>query len=308
MNVLVLGAAGFIGRHLSAALVADGHQVCGFDRVPAHGSWPAAANWKVGDFANPVDIRAALADSELVFHLVSASIPKTSNEAPALDLQNNVGATLGLLDALAGHPQKPKIVFISSGGTVYGIPRTIPIPESHPTDPLCAYGIGKLAIEKYLALYHRLHGIEYCIVRLANPYGPYQGFQQGQGAIPTFLWQALHGKPLEIWGDGTVVRDYLHISDVVRAILAAARQSGPERIFNIGSGVGHSLNDLADLIRELFGRDIPCRYLPGRACDVPVNILGINRASTVLGWLPGIPLTTGMAQTLEWLREQREGE
>lgn len=301
MKISVLGAAGFIGRHLCTALAAAGHQVRGFDRAPADGAWPeiVGVNWLAGDFGSKADITSALDDVEVVFHLISASIPKTSNENPARDLQENVGATLGLLDSLVALPCPPKLIFISSGGTVYGIPRTIPIPESHPTDPLCAYGIGKLAIEKYLALYRRLYGLDYRILRLANPYGEYQQLHSGQGVIPVFLNKALHNEPLEIWGDGSVIRDYLYIGDVVAAIMAAMGYAGPERIFNIGSGIGHSLNDLIELIRELLGRDIACRCLPARTCDVPVNILDISQAEAVLGWRPITPLEKGLMRVLD---------
>jgi UDP-glucose 4-epimerase len=306
MNILVLGGAGFVGRHLCAALVAADHHVTAFDLPPANGSWPDidGVRWLAGNFTDQAVTAAALEGAELVIHLISTSIPKTSNEDPSRDLQNNVGSTLGLLEAIVGLPHQPKIVFISSGGTVYGIPRTIPIPESHPTDPLCAYGIGKLAIEKYLALYQRMHGLDYCILRLANPYGEHQLNHAAQGVIPVFLNKALHNEPLEIWGDGSVIRDYLYIDDVISAIMATTSYNGPDRVFNIGSGSGHSLNDLIELIRELLGRDIPCRYLPARACDVPVNILDVSRARTELGWKPNTPLTAGMARLLEHLGRQ----
>jgi len=304
MNVLVLGGAGFIGRHLCAALVTAGHQVCGFDRQPADGTWPAIAgvNWLAGNVASGTDRAAALEGADIVFHLISASIPKTSNENPLRDLQDNVAVTLELLDAMVALPRLPKLVFISSGGTVYGIPRTIPIPEHHPTDPLCAYGVGKLAIEKYLALYQRLYGLDYRILRLANPYGEHQSVSTGQGAISIFLHKALHNQPLEIWGDGSVIRDYLYVGDAIAAMLAVIGYNGSERIFNIGSGIGHSLNDLIDLIRELFGRDIPYRYLSARAGDVPVNILDTSRALIELGWQPVTPLPAGMARLMDFLR------
>lgn len=300
MKILVLGGAGFVGRHLCAALVAAGHQVCGFDKNPAAGNWPAiyGVNWLAGDFCHKSAIEAALEGVEVVFHLISTSIPKTSNEDPAGDLLANVGSTLGLLDAIVTLQNRPKLIFISSGGTVYGVPRTIPIPEHHPTEPLCAYGIGKLAIEKYLALYHRLHGLDYRVLRLANPYGEHQLVHAAQGVIPVFLHKALHNEPLEIWGDGSVVRDYLYIGDATRAMIAAMSYDGSERIFNVGSGVGHSLNDLIDLISELVGRDLPCRYLPARACDVPINILDISRAKTELGWHQTTPLRIGMSTVL----------
>lgn len=303
MNILVLGGAGFIGRHLCAALAAAGNRVCAFDRPPAHGIWPdiAGVRWLAGDFADQAAFAAVPAEADIVVHLISSSIPATSNVTPLCDLQHNVVATLGLLDTIVSRPRRPTVIFLSSGGTVYGIPRTIPIPEEHPTDPLCAYGIGKLAIEKYLALYQRLHGLEYRVLRPANPYGAYQSIHSGQGVIPAFLHKALRNEPLEIWGDGSVIRDYFHISDLVAAIIAAVEYRGGERIFNIGSGSGHSLNDLLGMIRELLGRDVACRYLPARACDVPVNILDTSRARTELGWQPLVPLSAGMARMLEQL-------
>lgn len=301
MNILIFGGAGFIGKHLCTALVAAGHQVTAFDLSPVNGSWPAidGVTWLAGDFTDPAATAAALGDADQVIHLISGTHPKTSNDNPLRDLQNNVGATLQLLDAIVQRPSPPSVIFLSSGGTVYGIPRSIPIPESHPTDPLCAYGIGKLGIEKYLALYQRLHGLNYRVLRLANPYGEHQSPHTGQGVIPAFLWKALQGEPLEIWGDGSVVRDYLYIGDVIRAVVAAMDYCGSERLFNIGSGGGHSLNDLVDTVRELLGRDVSCRYLPARACDVPINILDVSRARVELGWRATTPLSAGMARLLE---------
>jgi UDP-glucose 4-epimerase len=305
LNCLVLGGAGFIGKHLCRALVAAGHTVKSCDLPPPAGrSWPSidGVTWLAGDIARAESMMVALADAEIVFHLVSTSIPKTSNDDPHTDLQKNVAASLRLFDAIVGLPHPPKILFVSSGGTVYGIPKTIPIPEDHPTDPLCAYGVGKLAIEKYLALYGYLHQLDYRILRMANPYGPEQPLSRGQGVIPVFLSKALRNEPLEIWGDGSVVRDYFHVDDLCAVLLATMGYDGPERIFNIGSGSGCSLNDLIAIIRRLLGREVTCHYLPGRACDVPVNILDISRAMTHLGWQPRVALDEGLAGLLPWLR------
>ncbi|MEA3545317.1 MAG: NAD-dependent epimerase/dehydratase family protein, partial [Thermodesulfobacteriota bacterium] len=297
MNCLVLGGAGFIGRHLCAALVAAGHQVRAFD-LPAAVATPICpsipgASWVAGDMTR-IDRSAALLDGvELIFHLVSTTLPSTSNLNPRRDLDENVAATLHLLDLIIAQPVSPKIIFLSSGGTVYGVPETIPIPEEHPTDPLCAYGIGKLAIEKYLALYRHLHGLDYRILRLANPYGPRQPLGRGQGVIPVFLFNALHRKPLELWGDGSVVRDYLYIDDLCGALLAALNYRGGKRIFNIGSGQGHSLNALIDIICQALEVKIEPVYLPGRACDVPRNILNIQRAKQELGWQAETSLADG---------------
>lgn len=307
MNCLVLGGTGFIGRHLCAALAAVGHRVRAFARIP-HGQgsvgWPeiAGVQWQAGDFRSQADMALALEGMDIVFHLVSATIPKTSDDNPLFDLQANVAATLQLLDVMIRQSASARIIFLSSGGTVYGVSQTSPLPEDHPTEPLCAYGIGKLAIEKYLALYHRLHGLDFLVLRLANPYGEGQRPNAGQGVIPAFLWKALHQEPLEIWGDGSVVRDYIHIDDAVAAIIAAARYCGKERIFNIGGGTGCSLRELVAIIGELFGHEVACRYLPGRACDTPVNILDIGRAQSELGWQPNVTLREGMARLVPSLR------
>lgn len=305
MNCLVLGGAGFIGRHLCRALTVAGHRVTACDLPSSDATgWPLidGVNWLACDLADTASLAAPLAGADAIFHLVSTTIPKTSNDDPHADLQGNVAATLRLLDAAVRLPRPPRVVFVSSGGTVYGVPRTVPIPEDHPTDPLCAYGVGKLAIEKYLALYGHLHGLDYRILRTANPYGPGQIPGRGQGVIPVFLFRALRGEPLEIWGDGSVVRDYFHVDDLCAALLAALGYRGAERIFNIGSGRGCSLNELIAAIGRLLGRDVACRYLPGRSCDVPVNVLDISRAATHLGWSPRVSLEDGLATLLPWLR------
>jgi UDP-glucose 4-epimerase len=307
MNCLVLGGTGFIGRHLCAALIAAGHRVRAFARFSHEQNrieWPeiVGIEWRKGDFCNPAETALALHGMDIVFHLVSGTLPKTSNDNPLLDLQTNVVPTLQLLEAMIRQPVPPRIVFLSSGGTVYGVPQEIPIPESHRTEPLCAYGIGKLAIEKYLMLYHRLHGLDCVILRLANPYGEGQRIGSRQGVIPAFLWKALHREPLEIWGDGSVVRDYIYIDDAVASIMAAAGYYGKERIFNIGSGTGYSLKELVAIICDLLKQDIPCRYLSGRACDSPVNILDIDRAVRELCWRPRVTVGEGVAQMAAFFR------
>lgn len=303
MNCLVLGGGGFIGRHLCAALVAAGHQVGAFGRLPV-GDWIpiAGVSYQCGDVQCERSLKAALVDVDVVYHLISVTIPKTSNENPLVDLQGNVAVTLGLLDVIVGMDKQVELIFLSSGGTVYGIPRITPIPEDHPTNPLCAYGVGKLAIEKYLALYHHLHDLNYRILRLANPYGSQQAIGRGQGVIAAFLARALRHETLEIWGDGSVVRDYLYISDLCVALLAILHYNGPQRIFNIGSGSGHSLNDLIAMISQLLGREVRTSFQPGRSCDVPVNILDIQRARAELNWQPTIPMVEGIASLLPWLQ------
>jgi UDP-glucose 4-epimerase len=304
MKTLILGGAGFIGSHLAEALLAQGHEVRIFDRphiqIPAELEECHGIEWMQGDFLSMADIQAAVDGVELIFHLVSTTLPKNSNDDPGYDVGTNVIGSLHLLDA-AVRVGIRKIVFISSGGTIYGIPSQIPIPETHPTDPLVSYGISKLAIEKYLKLYHELHGLDYAVLRVANPYGERQRTDMAQGAVAVFAKKALAGETIEIWGDGSVTRDYIYIADLIEAFVLAASYQGQERIFNIGGGHGLSLNQLLATLEELLARPVNRRFLPARNFDVHVNILDITRAREVLGWAPRTSFKVGLQRTLQWL-------
>jgi UDP-glucose 4-epimerase len=213
--------------------------------------------------------------------------------------------TLQLLQSCREHKVK-KFVFISSGGTVYGIPQRVPVTEDHPTEPICSYGITKLTIEKYLNLYHRIHGLDYVVARVSNPYGEFQNPYAKQGAIGVFLGNIVQGQPITIWGDGEVVRDYVYIKDAVKAlVLAAEYDAGPDepRVFNVGYGSGHSLNDIIAEIKKVVDMPVEVKYTPSRAVDVPVNVLDISRATRHLEWHPNTELARGLAQTWKWVKQ-----
>ncbi|MCD6040999.1 MAG: NAD-dependent epimerase [Burkholderiales bacterium] len=281
---LILGGKGFIGSHLSRALAAAGQEPRVFDRPQ--------------EFLAPAQLDAALAGVEVVFHLISSTVPKNSNDDPMADIEANVVGTLRLLD-LCRRRKVRKVVFISSGGTVYGVPRGTPISESHPTEPICSYGIHKLAIEKYLHLNWSLHGLDYCVLRVANAYGEGQRTDAAQGAVAAFLERAVRGSPIEIWGDGSVVRDYVYVGDIVQALLKAAAHRGERKVFNIGSGVGVSLNELVREIGKIVGRTLEVRYAPGRGFDVPANVLDATAAREQLGWRPSTSLPEGLRRTYD---------
>jgi UDP-glucose 4-epimerase len=302
-SCLVLGGAGFIGSHLCEALAREGHPVRIFDRPHVDRLAHLRQDFEVfaGDFLNPQSLAPALRGAHTVFHLVSTTLPKSSNDNPFYDVETNVLGSLRLFNLAREHGVR-KLVFVSSGGTVYGPPRTLPVSEGHPTDPISSYGIHKLAVEKYLQLVHRLHGLEYCILRPANLYGPRQRLDTAQGAVAVFLDRALRGEPVQIWGDGSVVRDYVYIDDAVDAIARAARFEGTPRIFNIGSGVGVSLNQLIAAIGNVLGAPPKVEYTPARAVDVPVNVLDAGLAERHLGWRASTPLAAGLERTCEWLR------
>lgn len=304
-SCLVLGGAGFIGSHLAEALLQAGHRVRIFDR-PHLDRLPGFLQRRelevfTGDFLNPRALSPALEGSEIVFHLVSTTLPKTSNDNPVYDVESNVLGTLRLLELCRSQGVR-KVVFTSSGGTVYGVPRSVPIDESHPTDPICSYGIHKLVIEKYLRLSHRVHGLDYCVVRPPNLYGPRQRLDVAQGAVAVFLDRALRGKPIQVWGDGSVVRDYLYVGDAAEALLKAAAFEGEPRLFNIGSGVGTSLTQLIKEIEALLGRPVPVEYAAARPLDVPANVLDASLARRHLGWAPRTSLAEGLRRTQASLR------
>lgn len=307
---LVLGGRGFIGSHLVDTLLDFGLYVRCFDRpniAPISSNHLHNANFELfeGDFSSEADVSAAVESCDVCFHLISTTLPKSSNLDPVFDIESNVVGTVRLLEQAVKSGVK-KIVFVSSGGTVYGVPTQIPIPETHSTEPVCSYGITKLAIEKYLSLFETLHGLDYTILRLANPYGERQRVHASQGAIAVFLGKILDGEPLEIWGDGSVVRDYIHIKDVTAALVQAASYRGTERRFNIGSGRGHSLNEVVTALENATGIVANKIHMQARSFDVPVSVLGIDKAIDLLGWHPAVPFEAGLERFVGWVKEERE--
>jgi UDP-glucose 4-epimerase len=302
MNCLLLGGNGFIGSHLVDRLLAEGHHLRVFDKYEERYRKPLPqVDYRFGDFGNRGLLSEALAGIDTVFHLISTSLPKTSNDDPAYDVQSNVIESLFLLEKCVELGVR-KVVFISSGGTVYGRPVQLPIAENGSTDPECSYGITKLTIEKYMALYHQLYGLDYVVVRPSNPYGSRQNPLGIQGAIPVFLGKAARGEPIEIWGDGTVVRDYLYIDDLVVGICQAAYYCGAEKIFNLGSGKGYSLNELVRIIESVTGRALPVIYKESRNFDIPEIVLDVSRAKKELGWQPRMDMEAGIRVTWEFVR------
>jgi UDP-glucose 4-epimerase len=304
MNCLVLGGNGFIGSHLVDLLLREGQGVRVFDRADdSFRSRPPQVEYICGDLGNQGLIRAALTDVDVVFHLISTTIPGTSNADPAFDVQSNVVDTIRLLEECVAARLK-RFVFISSGGTIYGIPRTVPIPESHPLDPVCSYGVTKLAIEKYLALFGYLYGLEYVILRPSNAYGERQNPFGKQGVVGVFLGKIVRHEPIVVWGDGSVTRDFIYAGDLAVALYQAAIYDGlEERVFNVGSGIGVSVNEVLEGLSAVTGHNLDVRYTEARRFDVPVNVLDISLAEECLGWAPATDLADGLSRTWKWVKE-----
>ncbi|HVS73592.1 MAG TPA: NAD-dependent epimerase/dehydratase family protein [Phycisphaerae bacterium] len=311
MKCLVLGGAGFLGSHICDALAAAGHSVRIFDRFEAaktniahllagaDGKAPAAELLQ-GDFGNASTVFDITRGIDVVYHLISTTLPKSSNDDMVFDVTSNVLPTLHLLDACRKNGVK-KVIYASSGGTVYGIPTATPIPEDHHTHPICSYGIHKITVEKYLHLYYALHVLDYAVMRIANPYGERQRTDGAQGAVAVFLGKMLRGETIEIWGDGSVVRDYLYVGDVADAALKLATYAAGadgRRIFNIGGGHGLSLLQVVHGLGRALGKDPEVRFSPARALDVPVNVLDISLAKKHLGWTPATSFPEGLRKTV----------
>ncbi|MDD5123591.1 NAD-dependent epimerase/dehydratase family protein [Methylovulum sp.] len=296
---VVLGAGGFIGTNLCVRLVQNGANVVAFGRSLGFARALTGCQWVVGDFFNPRDLANILEGADIVVHALSTVTPAKSNESPINDIEENLIGTLRLLE-LCKTKGVARLVFLSSGGTVYGPDVSVPTVEDEANEPICSYGVVKLAIEKYLAIYRQQQQLDSVVLRVANPFGPYQ-LPKGQGVIAATIQKVLMGQPPEIWGDGNVVRDYIYIDDVIDAILAAAQLDGSQapRLYNIGSGVGKSLNEVVNGIAEIHGA-IHIKRLPGRAVDVPVSILNIQRAERFLNWRPHTDWKLGLRLTYSW--------
>lgn len=306
-TALVLGGTGFIGSHLVHRLVQGGTAVRvltrrGSDRSRVHGVMDHVA-WMEGEFMDAGDLAKAVAGVDVVFHLVSSSVPATGDVDPVADVRTNVLGTVQLLEACVRAGVR-KLVYVSSGGTVYGKLEHVPVREDHPLAPLYAYGIGKAACEQYIGLYHRMHGLDHAILRVANAYGERQHMDRPQGIIGVWLGRIMRGEPVDVWGDGSTARDYVHVEDVARALVLASVVPTPEHVYNIGSGNATSITDLGRLMGVVTGRTVHVRNLPARAHDVPLSMLDITRAVEALGWRPRIGIEEGLRRTWHWMLAQ----
>lgn len=300
-RVVVLGGLGFIGSHLCRALVAHGQSVRIFDRDSAsRESLEDQTEIVTGDISRPEDVVGAIGDATVLINLVHTTVPGTSMKDPGADIIDNVVSSARWLKEIKDTKLR-RIIYFSSGGTVYGQSET-PITEDHPTNPLNSYGITKLAIEKYTAMYAAHHGIDCCIVRPSNVYGPGQQLQHGQGVIGIMASRALRQEKLEVWGEGTHRRDYLYIDDLVGAIIKLFDYSGACRIFNVSSGEGHSVNEVISELRELIEPFPEIEYLRERSIDVAMNVLDSSRLRNETGWAPKVRFKEGIQRTVERMK------
>lgn len=303
MRALVIGGSGFIGSHLVDRLLSQGAKVRVYDRSEERfRATPAAVDFREGGFDNVSALAEALVDVDVVFHMLSTSVPSTSNLDPVADIEGNLIGTVRLLEMMRSAGIR-RMIYLSSGGTVYGPPQTDPVGEDHIERPISSYGIVKTAIEKYILMEQHLYGLQPVVLRASNPYGPRQGHGGVQGVIGTYLWRIAEDKPIEVWGDGRVVRDFIYVADLVD-LCAQCAQSRFTGVYNAGSGEGASINDVINVIATITGREICTNYKPGRGFDVPRVVLDISAIRGRLPWLPKTSLSTGIEGTWNWILEQ----
>ena len=295
---LVTGGGGFIGQSLVGRLLAGGWTVRNLDFVAGQIADPRLTHW-AGSFLQRPLLAEAMVGVDTVFHLAATKFPREADRDPLVDAQENIIGTVMMLDQ-AVEAEVRRVVFASSGGTVYGRPERLPVDEDHPTRPMSAYGVSKLACEQYLRLYdgRGARPLSTLSLRLANPYGPRQNIDKAHGAVTTFCHHAAQGRPITIWGDGSVERDFVHIDDVSRALVMAADADAHGTQVNIGAGRGTTLNDILDMIERVRGARPEVTFEASRGFDVPRNVLVSRRAEALLDWRAEVPLQQGVAELL----------
>lgn len=309
MKILLLGAAGFIGTNLTIELAKKTEdEITLVDRSKAFFKPIVSMDLKnvhilEADLTVDMDFDSILKDQEVVYHLVSTTVPTTSNQHISQELVSNVIFSANLFEACIRCDVK-KVAFVSSGGTVYGKEVDCPLKEKTATNPISSYGVQKITIEKLLYLYRYMYGLDYRIIRLANPYGPYQRPNGVLGAVTTFTYKALKGDEITVYGDGSVVRDFIYIDDAIRAIMKIVNGENKHRTFNLGCGYGTSIKQVLETIENALGIKLNVSYLEGRKVDVPVNYLDISRYEKYYGALNPISLEDGIRKTADFMKKE----
>lgn len=308
MNTTILGAAGFIGTNLTLELAKDANNIITVvDEKESYFSENINlknVNKRCLDFNMNTDFNCVLKDQHIVYHLISTNNPSTSNRNIGVDIAGNIDITINLLEACVRQNVK-KIIFLSSGGAVYGNAEKYPIKEETVTNPITSYGIQKLAIEKLIYLYHYIHGLDYAIVRLANPYGPYQRPNGKLGVVTTFIHKALHEGSVTIYGDGKVIRDYIYISDAIKGIIQIANSNCEEHVFNLGSGKGMSIDEVVKGIENALHVTLEKRYMDKRSVDVPVNFLDMSKYESFFEKINLHSFAEGVLLTADFMRRNK---
>jgi UDP-glucose 4-epimerase len=303
-NAIIFGGNGFIGSHLAERLVHEGYEVKIFDSFKSGTSNIESIINDIelirGDFLNKEDLSRALKNIDYVFHYISTTNPVTAVKNPVLDIESNIIGSIRLFQ-LAVENNIKKIIFPSSGGTIYGEVQENRIKEINPLNPVNPYAISKLTIEKYLHYYKHSYGLDYIVLRYSNPYGERQNPLGNQGVIPIFLNKIKNNERPVIYGDGSAIRDYIYINDAIDATMAVLNSNTEETIFNVGSGQETSLNQLINIISEVTGRSIEPLYVTNSGIYLSKIVLDISRIRKETGWHPKTDIKEGIQKTWDWI-------
>jgi len=308
MKILVTGGAGFIGSHVSDALVAGGHEVHVLDDLSGgfETQIPGDATLHKMDLRHEdVELLWKEEGFEVMFHLAAQMDVRRSVADPRYDADVNVGGLLNLMEAGRKHGLK-KVVFSSTGGAIYGEPDTVPQTEEHALQPLSPYGITKLCSEKYLFFYEFTYGIEYVALRYGNVYGPRQNPYGEAGVVAIFCERMLDGRQPVVNGDGKQTRDYVHVKDVVAANLSALGHQG-SGVFNVGTSIETDVVTLFEHLRDELAPAMPTEHGPGKPGEQRRSVLSYAYTQEVLGWAPTIDVRTGLQETARWFKAKRTG-
>lgn len=267
-KIVILGGNGFIGSQLGQLLLSMNANVTSFDRILPENAINGI-HYIQGDFFDDKQMLDAIAGAAFIVHAISTINPGNSSDNYMRGYEKDFVQSVKLFDAAARANQR--VLFLSSGGTIYGKTNRGPVAESSSQAPINHYGSVKACIEMAMHTFI-VEGAPFYIARIANPFGPGQDYRKGVGFIDAAIKHTLCNETIEVWGDGEVVRDYIYISDVCNMLCHLLTYEGNEHVFNIGSGIGATQNDIIDIIRQHFG-DISVNYLPARAVDVPYIVL-----------------------------------
>lgn len=309
-KIVVFGAGGFIGQHLVRRFAKEpDHTIIAFGRFAdyQHGATSPFAEYPnvqlvSGDFFNHRDLDGAIDGADYVFHLVTTTTPATSNDDPFIDIETNVRGSIELFELCTKHQVK-KVIFLSSGGSVYGAIDSTAINERTLPEPRSPYGIGKLTIEHFLRYFKFTKNLNYVVYRVANPYGPGQNIYGRQGVIPIFMHKFLSNQPITVYGDGNMVRDYIYIDDLIDMLAGSYAKPNKYNEYNLGSGHGVSVNELINAIETCASHRVEKEYMPAPATFLEKNVLDIDRFVEEFDIKPATSLEDGMQRTWDYVKK-----
>ena len=305
-KVLVTGGAGFIGSHIVDKLIEEGHDVVIVDNLSSGNEMNINKNAKFYrlDIEDP-KLESIYQEEQLdyITHHAAQKDVRLSVDDPIFDAKVNILGTINILQNCVKYKVK-KVIFASTGGAIYGEQDFFPATEEHPQRPISPYGITKLVAEHYLFYYKTIHGLDYASLRYSNVYGPRQDPYGEAGVVAIFVQNMLNGQEPVINGDGEQTRDFVYIEDVVRANIAALSDDIQETVFNIGTGIEISINQIFDHLKQLINPALQKKYGPSKQGEQMRSVIDYSKAEKVLGWKPHVPLPEGLKKTCEYFHSR----